>query len=237
LNPNAGRPWYRFALSESSGGHSFLTAIRATGVLSANRVLVRSLAATRVVAKVSLEQGTLRLSDLTADMLGGKQRGEWRADFTVKPPSYSGSGTLDGVALAQVSETMHDNWIVGAASAKYQIEVSGLSAAELLDSAKGTLQFEMRDGALPHILLSSTPLRVRRFSGILSAKDGDFELREATLDSPTTSYTVTGKASLARKLDFKLVAEGSPGLNVTGTLAEPRVVPAQRPETQAALKP
>jgi AsmA-like C-terminal region len=126
---------------------------------------------------------------------------------------------------------------VGAASAKYQIEVSGLSAAELLDSAKGTLQFEMRDGALPHILLSSTPLRVRRFSGILSAKDGDFELREATLDSPTTSYTVTGKASLARKLDFKLVAEGSPGLNVTGTLAEPRVVPAQRPETQAALKP
>ncbi len=237
LNPNVGRPWYRFGLSESSGGHSFLTAIRATGMLSANRLLVRNLTATHVSTKVVLEQGTLRLTDLTADVLGGKQQGEWRADFTAKPPSYAGSGTLDGVSLAQLSESMHDKWIVGAASAKYQVELSGLSAAELADSAKGTLQFEMRDGALPHILLNTTPLRVRRFSGILSAKDGAVELQESTLDSPTTSYTVTGKASLTRKLNFKLVAEGAPGLNVTGTIAEPRVAPAQRPETQAALKP
>ena len=43
---------------------------------------------------------------------------------------------------------------------------------------------------------------------------GQVELEQATLESPTTSYSVTGKASDNRKLDFKLIPEGSAGLTV-----------------------
>ncbi len=238
LNPNPPRrPWYRFSSGTAPGARSFLAAIHANGTLAADRAVLRNLVATRVAAKLSLDQGKLRFSDLRADILGGKHHGEWRADFTAKPPVYSGSGALDGISLAQLADAMHDHWITGAANAKYQIDLNGFSAADLLASAKGSLQFDMRDGALPHIVLSTAPLRVRRFTGLLAVHQGEIELQEATLNSPTASYTVTGKASLNRKLDFKLVPDGSPGMAVTGTLSDPHVAPAHRPETEAALKP
>lgn len=238
LNPNQPkRPWYRFSSAAPVSAHCFLADIRASGTLTVNQLAIRNLFATRLTTKLSLEQGKVRLSDLRADVLGGKHRGEWRADFTAKTPAYSGSGELDGFSLSQLADVMHDNWISGTANAKYQIDLAGLFSAELANSAKGSLHFDMRDGALPHILLTSTPLRVRHFTGMLAVRQGEIEFQEATLDSPTSSYAVTGKASQSRKLDFKLVPEGAPGLTVTGTLSEPRVAPVHRPETQAALKP
>jgi hypothetical protein len=87
------------------------------------------------------------------------------------------------------------------------------------------------------VLVSSSPLHVRRFTGTLTLRKGDLELQQATLESPTATYAVTGKVSDSRKRDLKLVPEGSAGLTVTGTLAEPRVTAIRRAETQAALKP
>ncbi len=237
LNPNPPeRPWYRFSSRSSTDGPSFLVDIRATGTVAADRVVIRTLQAARVTAKAELERGQLRLSDLRADVFGGKHRGEWRLDFTAKPPIYSGSGTIDSAALNQVAETMDEPWITGTASAKYQVELAGFSTAELIDSAKGDLHFNMRDGIFPHVLVSSAPLQVRRFNGTITIRRGQIELEQAALESPTTNYSVTGKASDNRKLDFKLVPEGSAGLTVTGTLAEPRVTAIRRPETQTALK-
>jgi len=258
LNPNvAQRPWYRFSTT-TSGGHSFLAGLHASGSLVINRAIVRNLVATRVTTKLNLDQGKLRLSDLRADVLGGKHRGEWRADFTVKQPVYSGSGALDGSSLAQVADLMGDEWISGSANAKYQMELAGFSAADLTASAKGTLHFEMREGALPHIVLASVPLRVRRFTGMLTLLQGEVQVQEATLEAPSATYSVTGTASMNRKLDFRLLPEGSAseeagasarpdgrdarrsipgGLTVTGTLSEPRVSPTRRSETEAALKP
>jgi len=144
---------------------------------------------------------------------------------------------LDSAALSQLADAMHQNWVAGTASAKYQIEMAGLSAEEMLDSAKADLHFTMRDGSFPRVLVSSSPLHVRRFTGTLTLRKGDLELQQATLESPTATYAVTGKVSDSRKLDLKLVPEGSAGLTVTGTLAEPRVTAIRRAETQAALKP
>jgi hypothetical protein len=238
LTPNpTKRPWYRFSSTTAQSGQSFLSRIHAGGTLSANRVVIRNLVANRVAAKVDLERGQLRLSDVRAEVLGGKHHGEWRANFSIKPPAYSGSGSLESASLAQLSEAMHDNWITGTANVKYQIDLAGYSSSEILDSAEGNLSFDMRDGALPHILVAALPLRVRHFTGILTLRQGAVQLQQATLESPTTNYAVTGKASMSRKLDFKLVPEGSPGMTVTGTLSEPRVSPVRRPETQAALKP
>jgi hypothetical protein len=258
LNPNVTqRPWYRFSTT-TSGIHSFLAGFRASGTLAINRAIVRNLVATRVSTKLSLDQGKLRLSDLRGDVLGGKHRGEWRADFTLKPPVYSGSGVLDGSSLAQVADLMGNQWISGSANARYQMELAGFSSAELTASAKGTLHFEMRDGGLPHIVVASVPLRVRRFTGLLSLSEGEIQFQQATLEAPTATYAVTGTASMTRKLDFRLVPEGSDSgeagvparpdgrearpsirgsLAVTGTLSDPVVSTAHRSETEAALKP
>jgi len=237
LNPSASQPWYRFGLERESTAHSFFTATHASGTVTAYRAVIRNFVATRVSAKVLLDQGKLRLSDVSGEVFGGRHQGEWRADFTARPPEYVGNGTLEGVALAEVADAMHDNWIAGTAGAKYQLELAGFTFEELMESAKGTLRFDMRDGALPHVVVSAAPLQIRHFTGVLAAKDNDMELQNARLEAPTATYAVTGKASLSRKLDFKLVSEGATGYSVTGTLADPRVVAVRRSETQAALKP
>jgi hypothetical protein len=238
LNPNPPkRPWYRFSAPTSQSGPPFLTAIRATGTLAASRILIHSLPATRFAAKLDLDRGKLRLSDVRADVMGARHHGDWRADFNVKPPLYSGNGTLDGISLGELADAMHDNWIRGVANAKYKIEVTGYSSSDFFANARGEVRFEMRDGSLPHVLVAAAPLRVHRFAGVLAFREGELEFEQASLESATTTYAVTGKASLARKLDFKLIPEGAAGITITGTLSEPKVSPLRRSETQAALKP
>jgi hypothetical protein len=238
LNPNPpSRPWYRFLSSAVLTGPSFLTRIHASGKLAADRVLIRNLAATKVTANVEFDEGRVRLSDLRGEVMNGKHRGEWQADFKAKPPLYSGTGTLEGVSLGNIAATMKDPWISGTASAKYQIRMAGVASAELLSSSDGSVRVNMRDGALPHIVLGDVPLKVRRFTAVLVVHDGEVSIREGALSSPAATYAVSGKASLKGKLDFMMVPEGSPGFSVSGTLVEPRVAVAHHPETRAALKP
>jgi hypothetical protein len=240
LSPRPGkRPWYKFLTSTLQPGTPFLLSLRASGKLAANRVEIHGLLAAHVAADVELNQGKLHISDLRGDVLGGKHTGEWRLDFTTKPPAYSATGTLDRVVLAQLGEAMHDAWISGTANANYHATASGLSAAELFASVNATLQVEARDGALTHIALPNNPgpLRVRQFTSRLLLKHGLFEIQEGKLETPAGIYQVSGTASLAKVLDVKLVRDSSHSFNVSGTLTAPRVSPAVNPETRAALKP
>jgi len=239
LNPHARKqPWYHF-LSSTSAATPYLMTLNATGRLTADRAVIRNLVASRVSAKVELSDGRLRLSALSGDLLGGRHTGEWKAGFTTNPPQYSGTGTLEQVALGQLAQTMKDAWISGSAKATYRVNTSGLSAAELFASATGTVQVEARDGSLPHIALGegTGPLQIRRFTARLFLHDGQFEIHEGKLDTPAGIYQISGTATLARILDLRLTRDGVPGFNITGSLTEPRVSAIVSPETQAALKP
>jgi len=99
------------------------------------------------------------------------------------------------------------------------------------------LNFNMRDGIFPHVLLASSPLRVRHFSGALVVEDGDLILQNGTLDAQNGTFVVTGKTALGRKLDLKLAQDHSSGYAITGTLADPQVAAARHPQTEAVLKP
>jgi hypothetical protein len=200
-------------------------------------VLIRNVVATKVTANVEFDEGRVRLSVLRGEVMNGKHRGEWQADFTTKPPTYAGTGTLENVSLGHIAAAMKDPWITGTASGKYQIRMTGATSVELLSSAEGSVQVNMRDGALPHIVLGDDPLKVRRFTAELALHDGEISVRDGALISPTATYAVGGKASLKGNLDFLVVPEGSPGFSVNGTLVEPRVAVAHHPETRAALKP
>ena len=239
VNPHAPkRPWYRF-LSSPATGIPYLLTVHAAGKLTANRLVVRKLVASRISANVELDKGILRLSDLGGDVLGGKHTGEWEADFTAKPPEYSGSGTLERVALNLLSDSMNDDWITGSATATYRVKTSGLDASELFASASSTLRVDARDGVLRHVSLTegTGPLQMHRLAVHLSLHDGKFEIQEGRLETPAVNYQVSGTASLTRVLNLKLTREGVPGFNITGTLNEPQVSPIPTPETRAALKP
>jgi hypothetical protein len=48
-------------------------------------------------------------------------------------------------------------------------------------------------------------------------------------------YQVSGTALVDSKLNIKLVRDSAHAFDITGTLGAPRVVPASRPQTEAAL--
>ena len=123
------QPWYRF-LSSPAQPRPYLASIHALGKLTAGRVLIHDLVANRVSAEVELEQGRLQLSNLRAEVLGGRHTGEWLVDFTVNPPTYRGNGTLEKVALSQVAEAMHDAWITGTANVDYRAATQGWTKTE-----------------------------------------------------------------------------------------------------------
>jgi len=235
------RPWYRVLESSALVGTPFLGGLRASGRVSADRLLVQDFEASHVTANVSLNSGKLQISELNADFMGGKHRGEWRADFAVKPAVCSGIGSLAGISLARLAEAMKDPWIAGTANASY--EIKGACPADFWLSAEGTLQFDVKEGALPHISLADdeASLKVTRFSGKARIDGGKLEVKDAKLDSASGKFLVSGTASLRRELDLQLATDpnGSPvaGFTITGTLAQPRVIQASRPETQARLKP
>jgi hypothetical protein len=232
------RPWYRVLESGTQAAPSFLQSLRATGRVTADRLQVQSLGATHVSTNVEVDGGKLHFSELNADFLGGKHRGEWRADFSGKAAACSGTGNLTGVSLVRLADTMKDEWIVGTATGGYQIK--GPCPAEFWTSAEGTLQFEVTEGNLPHVSLTEDagPLRVTRFAGLARLHTGGIEIKDAKLDSPSGKFLLSGTASLKREIDFKLARSqsGSATYAITGTLAEPKVVPVVNPETQARLK-
>jgi hypothetical protein len=238
LNPRLPeRAWYEISVARAPEIPLVLAAVRASGTIAVDRFSIRAFDAERVTAKAELDRGQLHLSFLRADVLGGRHSGEWRADFRVKPPAYSGTGTLEGVSLTRVASLMHDPWISGTAEAQYELALSGGSVAELSNSAKGSVRFELRDGEFPHISLSSRPLLAQRFHGDLTIGAGEIALQHATLITPEASYAVSGQASLSRKLDFTLSPQDGPVYRIAGTLSEPTSSPARRSETRAELKP
>jgi hypothetical protein len=232
------QPWYRF-LSAPVQTAPYLASVHAIGKLTANRVRFRNMVVSRVSSDAELEQSRLRLTKLSADILGGRQSGEWSADFAVNPPAFRGSGSLKKIALGRLAEAMHDNWITGTANLTYRASTAGWSRAELLSSADVSLQVEARDGTLPHLTLGveSTPLRVSRFMGRLLFREGKFQIDQGKLQTPSSIYQLSGTASLGRVLDIKLSREGMQGFSITGTLTQPHVTISTAPETQAALKP
>jgi uncharacterized protein involved in outer membrane biogenesis len=232
------RAWYRFLVS-AQPGTSYLSKLNARGRLSADRVTFRNVSAAQVAADAEVKNGRLQLHDLKADLLGGRQIGDWTMDFGVKPTRYTGKGWLRGIALGQIADAMNDRWVTGRGSATFELEAKGNRAEELLSSLDLTMEVEAQNVFLPRIALTAElgPLRAQHFGGKVMFRAGRMELREGKLKTAGGIYSVSGTASRERKLDIRVLRDGSRGFTVTGSLAEPKVTPATRAETRAALKP
>ena len=232
------RPWYR--LGSAWPAPSLLARVRASGQVTADRFALRGIMASKVSANVSLDAGKLEVTSVDADLLGGKHRGKWQADFGVKPAVCRGSGRLTEISLGNISRLMKDEWVEGSAGASY--EIRGPCSADFWQTSEGTLQVNVADGSLPHVLFreSTEMLKIRKFTAQAQLHAGTIEVSEGELDSPEGNYEVSGTATLTREIDFKLArvpaGSGVSSYTITGTLAEPRVTHINGTE-QARLKP
>jgi hypothetical protein len=232
------RSWYRWLEAEAPAGPSLLERLHAAGRISADHVQEHTLAASRVSASVSLNQGKMDVRDLEAQLLGGDLRGAWQADFSAKPATCGGSGTVSGVAFAQLADAMKDSWITGSGNASY--ELKGPCGADFWASAEGTLAFDVRNGSLPHVALAEDEpsLKFARLAGEARLHSERIEIKDAALATPAGKFQVDGTATWKRALDLKLThAPGGAGPRyaISGTLAAPRVVLLSGAE-QARLK-
>jgi hypothetical protein len=233
------RPWYQVLAPSREATPSALGSLHASGRVTAEHVLLHGVDATHVSVTISLENGKLQFSDLNANLLGGEHRGDWKIDFGAKAAICKGSGTLSGVALAELAGAMNDDWVTGTGNASY--EVKGTCPADFWKSADGSLRAEIRDGVFPHISLAdgAEPLQVTRLSGQAQLHDGKIEITETKLDSPDGTFQLTGTASLQREVDLKLTRVSNiptnSGYTIGGTLSEPHITPLTSAE-QAQLK-
>ena len=233
------KPWYRVLESESQAP-SFLAMLRASGRLKADRMQVQNLAATNVSANLRLDQGKLQISDLRADLLGGKHQGSWQADFTSAAGACTGTGTLSAISLTRLADLTKRRGMTGTATANY--ELKGSCPADFWPSAEGTVKFDLSNGMLPRLSIGETPapLSATRLAGQARLHAGEIELKNTALISPGGKFDVTGTASITGELNLKLArssGSGAPSVYaVTGTMAEPRVAPIASNETQAKLK-
>jgi AsmA protein len=229
------QPWYRVLDAESPAGPSVLASLHASGHITADRLLIRNATATHASANVTLSRGSLKISALEADFFGGRHRGEWQADFDVKPAVCKGSGKFADVALAEIAEAMNDDWMAGTANASY--EISGKCPGGFWQSAEGTVRVEGSDVSFPHISIAghAQGLSAARFSGQADLHDATIDIKSGSLEAPDATYALHGTATLTRELDIQLIRNGGANYTVSGTLAEPRVDPVTSAE-QARLK-
>ena len=236
LNPAlANRPWYRILPFDSQP--SYLLRAKASGKLAIDEFTLGKAICSGFSTDVKLNSGSLTLSNMTGNVLGGHATGDWKAVFTRNSPTISGSGTLEKVALAEIAQLMHDGWVSGTGTAKYTFSTSGRSWQELLASADASAEFDVKDGTFPHLVLvgNSGPLRTNEFAGSLNLKNGKFSFDDTKLKAGDEVYTVSGTAALSGVLAIRIANENNGGFNVTGTLFKTRV--SFIPTAQAALKP
>jgi AsmA protein len=236
VNPGAKKhPWYRVLDVDGPAAPGVLASLHASGRLTTDHLSIRNIGATHVSANVTLNGGKLKVSALEAEFFGGSHRGDWQADFSVKPAVCKGSGRFSNVSLAGLAGAMNDEWTTGTADASY--EISGKCLAGFWPSAEGKIRAEGSDASFPHILIAGHPegLHASQFSGEGDLRDATIEIKNASLDAPDTNYAVRGKATLARELDLRLTRIGGASYAVGGTLAEPVIAPVSNAE-QARLK-
>ncbi|MCU1271591.1 MAG: AsmA [Acidobacteriaceae bacterium] len=232
------RPWYRL-LGLGSSSNSFFLKTIAAGSIAIDKLHLGNAVCTRFSTDVDLEKGKVSLANVRGSLFGGQIAAIWKADFSVRPPTYSGSGSLDDISLASVAGLMRSEWIDGSGSANYRFKAAGWNIQELLDEAELNASFNIKDGVFPHVVLTENaePLSASVFSGQLDLHQGNFSLDDTELVTADGVFNVSGTASLAGALDLKMTRENSTGYNVSGTLDQTRVSPITNPPTQAALKP
>ncbi len=231
------RPWYHL-LDIGQRHEDALLRLRASGHFSSPRFEVGTAVANNVSATVEFDAGKLRVRDLRADVLGGRHSGVWTADFTVSPPTYSGTGSVTRVSMAQLAALMHDSWAAGAVDAQYSLAMRGLDSAHLRDSATGSADFTWNDGSLRHVVLDGrgAPLAFSNFAGKVALEHGTFTLVDCKLQSGGANYVVKGTASYDRSLAVRLERAGGRSYVISGSLDKPHVETATAPSTEAALQ-
>jgi hypothetical protein len=224
-------------IQASNGKDIQLDDLNLIGKLTVKRLIMKAMIATNVTAELAKDSAAVNLTNVRADVLGGKHRGNWRLEFGPKQASYEGQGTLENASLAQVAALTQDNWATGQLNATYKLKLAGTDARSLRQSVAGSADFVLKNGSVRRFSAPEfgASLQFIKWTGRLSIDSGSVEWSNSEIDSSSGRYRVSGTATLARKLQLKFLSDRHQ-VTISGTLDHPEITsqPATLSDSESA---
>ncbi|MBV8632595.1 MAG: AsmA family protein [Silvibacterium sp.] len=178
-------------------------------------------------AAVSVSGDQLSITSLQAGALGGAVNASGTLQMRSGRPLYFLNVSGTGFSVPQIAALFHEKWGAGVLSGKATLSLSGYTAPELSDSARGTFSWDWNRGSLaapPTIREASltgpssgfSPARFSHWktSGTIANKALHFE-------SPASPDSVSGSIGFDRTLDLSWPATARQKLRIGGTLENP----------------
>ena len=118
------------------------------GTASADSLILGPVTLTDVSADLRLQDDGAEIEDLNADLLGGHVESDGTVKTGQGSPVYALEANFAGLKPAALGKLIGQDWRGGDFAASGKMELGGFAAKDLAASAKGTLHFDWRHGAV-----------------------------------------------------------------------------------------
>jgi hypothetical protein len=181
------------------------------GAVKAESLIVGPVTMHSALAAVRLSDDGAEITGFDAAFLGGHIAGVGNfhaAANTQSVPSYSFSGRFEQLSPQAVGQLVGERWSGGAFAAEGKIELSGYTARDLAASAKGSMHFEWKRGAISSANgpLPASLKRFDRWSADANISDGSVTLKQNQIQSGSRSSSVGVTATLDASPKVSFVA-------------------------------
>lgn len=201
-------------------------------------------------AQLLLQDGVLKLQDLTSDLAGGKVTGSTVLDGSApdKTPAFDAKLKWNRVDLKTWVAVSGDYFVAGRFSGETLLKGSGKSTAAILESLGGTVKGRIDGGSISHQIVELAGLDAAQAIGVFFSGDKPLALSCALLDlvaekgtvrsnlfllnTPDTIFFIQGSVDFRKEgLDLRLVQspkDWSPlslrsPVTITGTMSNPSI--------------
>jgi AsmA-like C-terminal region len=185
----------------------------------------------KFAAHVAVGDRSLAVNRVAARVGGGSTQGEWKIDWSGSKTSFSGTGSMDGVAMDRVGppDTVAGQmaqWISGRGQVSYSMHFEGKDPQEMLSSAAGRMEFQVSNGTSRLLTLEAgRPLRFNAAQGALELDRQSLKVLPSKFKAENRIYLMSGTISLANKQAKLKVSTSGTEWEVTGALEKPQITP------------
>ncbi len=168
---------------------------RLQGTVEADSLILSTVKLEDATAELDIQPTGAKIASFDATLLGGSVHATGTFAAGDKP-AYTLAGDFEKLNPVAVGQMLGENWRGGTFDANGTIELSGYTGDDLAASAKGTLHFEWRHGAIAGT--ASPPLaRFDRWTGEAAIADGKIALGKNEVAQGRRKHAVDAAVTLA----------------------------------------
>jgi AsmA family/AsmA-like C-terminal region len=185
----------------------------AQGTLQADSLITGLFSFSSVSARVQVEPHGVKIIGFEAHTLGGQIRGTGSFEVPATQPAnpvYTLNASFTAINSRQTGQLIGETWSGGPISGSGTLTLSGFTPADLASSAKGSLNFDWRNGRIAQqpadqAADSPTPTEFTHWTGTAKIDKSALTLGENKLQSSGKTTKAEGSLTFAEKPKLTLV--------------------------------